>query len=323
MSTPPPRNSPQQLTVAAAGATTTTTAASSASSSSWTENEKAEFLQALLNRGVPLHARTNEYDWELFRTRLGSKHSSHELASNFNKILAFCRDMVTRHATSAATGKDPLASANKDGISFEKAKAIVLRLMLFFALRSAVLANPYLDHLLRNAPRPATGFPSWWTPEHDRALLLGVEIYGFEDLEAICNDAQLPFKAIASTMNATSSTAQKISELIGFPSKQDTTKRVETLCKVVQIATAQMSQLAANTTGSSPVAAAAPTPYVTPQQMQQQHQQKQRSSPQSQSPSTGMPPPVSPAISRKEKRPTEQRTAPNRETSMKHQRTDE
>ena len=40
--------------------------------SQWTSMEQAEFTKALLMRGVPLSPKTGEYDWELFRIRLGS-----------------------------------------------------------------------------------------------------------------------------------------------------------------------------------------------------------------------------------------------------------
>lgn len=275
--------------------------------------EQAEFTKALLMRGVPLNPKTGEYDWELFRLRLGSARSSAELSTYYNTFLAFCRELVVRHGTAA----EPKAEApvKEQGISFETAKSIVLRLMFFFALRSAILPNPYLDHFLRSAPRPAAMFPNWWTPDYDKALLIGVEHYGLEDTEGICSDPQLPFKAVVASVAETSApaaanTSPRPSERLSFPPRAEVLRRVELLCKHVQLCSLHSSSPGS---GGSPPSFALTTPPPPPSMP------SPASRPVSQSPSSAhMPPPTLPT--RKEKRSSAAAHTTKDET--KHQRTD-
>lgn len=180
----------------------------------WSKREKQDFYRALITYGVPIDPETkeNNFDFLKQKAKLGFKNSQ-TISQYYVNLLKMTRQLKqsksadpTKHKHKKQKTGEEAEKVEKPedyGLSEIQAMRALERVIMFINLRKKVLTMSTEELTTRfkyARPREAK-LPSWWvTPEHDIALLKGVDKHGYSKWEDVCNDKDLPFFGILSPM---------------------------------------------------------------------------------------------------------------------------
>jgi len=180
----------------------------------WSKREKQDFYRALITYGVPIDPETkeNNFDFLKHKAKLGFKNSQ-SISTYYVNLLKMCRQLKQSKSADPTKHKHKKQKTGEEnekvekpedyGLSEIQAMRALERVIMFINLRKKVLtiSTEELAIRFRYARPKEAKLPSWWvTPEHDVALLKGVDKHGYSKWEEICNDKDLPFFEILSPM---------------------------------------------------------------------------------------------------------------------------
>jgi hypothetical protein len=180
----------------------------------WSKREKQDFYRALITYGVPIDPETkeNNFDFLKQKAKLGFKNSQ-TISQYYVNLLKMTRQLKqsksadpTKHKhKKQKTGEEAekIEKPEDYGLSEIQAMRALERVIMFINLRKKVLtmSTEELTNRFKYARPREAKLPSWWvTPEHDIALLKGVDKHGYSKWEDVCNDKDLPFFDILSPM---------------------------------------------------------------------------------------------------------------------------
>jgi len=242
------------------------------------EQQQLFLIRTLQNTGVPLGP-GGDYDFtSLARNfNMPAAHVQH----TFNSLLESCKQTISQHDSNKPPTENYLRS-----------RQTIVQLMLLHNIRACILRFSGLDALLMRFSHPGAGFPHWWEPVDDKSLLLGVNRYGFESVEAICRDQALTFfRRYQELLQSEQQKHTEISQALNMPSAATIAVRVQAICNCV-LANVSLPQVAPSMLLTAPPCNQLQQPQqrqqilLDPQQQQRQHiqqqQQQQRHQPQPQ-----------------------------------------
>ncbi|KAI9176217.1 hypothetical protein H9P43_006582 [Blastocladiella emersonii ATCC 22665] len=185
-------------------------------------------------------------DWEPIKDAANLGHKTDEaLDEYYYHTVAQCKfllDAELARVTGVPCQRPRDRFDGDDEFTLDKAKKLFKRIEFLEFLRSHVLPYAHLDKVLGQAKR-AAGLPDWWqSGAHDKTLLLGIAKHGYGRYEAIVQDPEFQFyalaesyRAVAGAAPAVAPTASAAGTINGLPWPKETvlTKRIESLCQLV------------------------------------------------------------------------------------------
>jgi len=189
----------------------------------WSRREEADFYRVVSSYGVEYDRRTQQFDWNKFRTfsRL-EKKVDETLTEYFRAFYAMCKRVTGRRLTD----EEENLNISVDPISEERANRCLARIDLLSKIREEILPSPDLDERLKLC-QPSIDLPEWWIcGQHDKDLLIGAAKYGLNRLDlSVMHDPELSFKDIIRQAEAE---AKRIEEALA----QEAERKVESLAPV-------------------------------------------------------------------------------------------
>eukprot|EP01090_Pellita_catalonica_P017356 TRINITY_DN521_c0_g2_i1.p1 TRINITY_DN521_c0_g2~~TRINITY_DN521_c0_g2_i1.p1 ORF type:complete len:646 (+),score=188.49 TRINITY_DN521_c0_g2_i1:274-1938(+) len=176
---------------------------------SWTKEQEENFFRALIVHGMPVDEE-GEYDWMTVKILAQLHDKTDEMIGNhYLDFLHRCRKGVSAKKWGNQIDDD----------TFRLYVKALQRVILFNDLRIQIFGvsrtkteECLAQGLLPECPKKskASKMPDWWIAgPHDKALLEGIDMYGFGMWEDICSDPSLPFYAIAQEKKKAMSSAEK------------------------------------------------------------------------------------------------------------------
>ncbi|KAI0220864.1 hypothetical protein L0F63_004948 [Massospora cicadina] len=174
----------------------------------WSNKEHKNFLRLLSSFGLETRGiEVGNWNWARFRI-LGELNN--KSPGNLDTYTAYF--LTTYRGILYGSGGDTLHNKNTDVVQFfdqlmeatptpmeefaidmptpEKVKRVIKRIMLMHTIRHKV--HPVI-HSLHLSVRIPAGFPPWWAPKFDVALVEAVGLYGITREDLIFADLALPF----------------------------------------------------------------------------------------------------------------------------------
>ncbi|KAI0560049.1 chromo domain containing protein [Gracilaria domingensis] len=206
----------------------------------FSKKEALEFERALSNCGVVYKEDGKSVDWSWFHSKVQGFEAKYPetLDDAYVELLSeahLSNDLSAAKEDEDFERVDNLNQRKNSATVFstlttERAEKLIERLEFFRALRGEVLVHPRLKSILRGFKK-TRDLPSWWKGPDDRSLLIGVDRYGFNGWDNMCNDPDLTFASSMKSWQRKAANDLKSVKRPAMPKPSAATKRAFALLR--------------------------------------------------------------------------------------------